>query len=254
MMSSRRRGEVWTTGLLVAVCDESVSMLVRVRKHLGDILKNLLANFIWFLLTIGAAGLISVVLLALRADPAVLIAGIAVTTLAAIVVLLLLSRRRPRPTNRGRSNVVLRVLHVAPEEPWLEWLHLEAENIGSARAEGAWIRIRFFGGLQTWRLVWTGAHEKIDLEPGLPVQIPLVIRANEAGHAVYGVPLEAGDAWLTDVTFLKDHRATHLLRGARDEYATRIDVTVLYGDRERTEASFNLSVRRDARMTLYQIN
>ncbi len=89
------------------------------------------------------------------------------------------------------------------------------------------------------------------------MQIPLVIRAHEGGHAVYGVALETGRAWLTDITFLKDDRARTEVRPAFGHpYEARLDVTVFYGHGQRSEASFNLEVPRfesGARMTVYQV-
>ncbi len=110
-------------------------------RHLGDVLKNLVANAIWWLLPTVLATAAGLVALVLRADQSVAVAAIAVVALAAIGTLLVFSRRSAG-TRPGSANVVIRVHQGQPEEAWLEWLHLEAENIGQERALGAWIRMR----------------------------------------------------------------------------------------------------------------
>lgn len=189
--------------------------------------------------------------------------AVGVAALVIVVPLAVLGMgRRTRAEQLSQAdptNVVIRVVQAAPDEPWLEWLHLEAENLGGQRAEDAWIQLRISGMLGTWRLMWSGAHETTTLQHGLPVAIPLLIRANEdhPNARIYGNRLPPCKAVLTDINFLKDHRIKNSFHGMPQRpWEGRFDVTLFYGDGASKKASFNVHVPHESdggRMSIYQV-
>ena len=147
-------------------------------------------------------------------------------------------------------NVVLRIELASIAEPWLEWIHVSAENIGQRVAEGAWAEARITGlEFRPYRLMWSGAKEEVDLRRGVPVLIPLVIRAHAAGKKVYGVELEPTVPYFTDINFLnKDHVGHHKLRaisggGAWDG---ELNVVVHFGNDRTVSGRFRLTVPTSA--------
>jgi predicted nucleotide-binding protein len=155
-------------------------------------------------------------------------------------------------------NVVLRVGSPDIQEPWLEWLHLEAENLGRERAVGAWIQLRIPGFSRLIRLMWTGPLEKTDLEHGLPVLIPLIIRNNDARpHRVAGVELKPGEAVFTDISYLKDFASGRSFGHSGATYRTQLDLSIFYGSGSRATASFNLQIpdaTGGGRMSVYRVS
>jgi hypothetical protein len=137
-------------------------------------------------------------------------------------------RRRGVP-----AGVKLRVSQPNTKETWLDWVHIQAEAYGEV-APHAHVDAFVTGQGETpVRLMWTGAHEETNLKPGLPVAIPLVIRANE-NHPeapIYGIVLPKGQVYVTDITFLKDRVASRPLTAQPDGHY-RFTVRVHYrGDR-----------------------
>jgi hypothetical protein len=253
---------------------------------LRDFSSNLAAN----LVAAGIIGLVGATLGGLvqraivgAADP-VLVALIGVLTFLAVLLLLGLAWRAGRAAGRSGSsdgaaviarpppsalppvpgpsppNVVLRIELAEIAEPWLEWIHIAADNLGQQVATGAWAEA-WIAGLEfrRYRLMWSGAKEAVDLRRGAAVLIPLVIRAHTAAK-VYGVELEPTVPYVTDINFLKDHVGRHKLRvigGGAGAWDGQINVTVHFGNDETASAAFRLTVPPSAsggRMSFSQVS
>lgn len=144
------------------------------------------------------------------------------------------------PTGSESSEIDLRIAEPANQasEGWLEWLHLEAFNLGSRRADDC--RMKASVGPHEVQLMWSGAQESITLRRDFPVTIPLVIRAREfhADAPIYGVRLDAYQCFVTDRTFLQNGMAVRRLDPGRHE----VEVTLHHGDSGRATRAFVLEV------------
>jgi hypothetical protein len=125
-------------------------------------------------------------------------------------------------------------------ERWLEWLQVEVENTGQELLPGAWIESSITSQGKV-RMAFSGAREDVELKPGLPIQIPLVIRASERHDdaPIYGVVLPAHKAYVSDLTYLKDHVLRRELPAGQ---SYRFSLILHYRNNEKAEAAFLVDI------------
>lgn len=95
-----------------------------------------------------------------------------------------------------------------PNEPWLDWLHVEAENVSDEDIEHAWVECWVEGHALPFSMVRTGStSDTFALPAHKPVQIPVATMAHEdhPDAPIYGVVLPAGRCHVSDIRHLKDH-------------------------------------------------